>query len=400
MKKKFRLLTVILIIIISIISGNTNVNGIDKYYFVIAIALDKSDDNNLLKLSVQIPSNSSNNSKEGDSSQSSNSKIYSVEGRSINECITILNNYLSKKINLSHCSALVISEELSKEGIRSYFNTFNNNSELRHSCQILISSEKALTVLENVSTSGEVFSSRLYDYLTTSVNYTAYTEKSTFGTIFKSLNNNYNDLSAIYTLVSDNIVQTSGIAVFKNDKIQNQSQINNSKNYISQIEKLNKQLTIEKNKNQELIKENNILKEKLNKLNMDIYNIQDLKNKIKSLEKKLNKKNEEIKQLLSQNNNNNNNHGKYKITSINPGEEIMCINFVSMGRQDINNYGLVCKNTDLFVRTEERLYEDFPQFKNYETYFEVNGKRIKRFLTLSENNIKDKNVINMFIIEE
>ena len=72
---------------------------------------------------------------------------------------------------------------------------------------------------------------------------------------------------------------------------------------------------------------------------MDINNIQDLKNKIKSLEKELNKKNEEIQQLLSQNNNN---QGKYKITSINPGEEIMCINFVSMSNQDINNYGLVC----------------------------------------------------------
>ena len=130
---------------------------------------------------------------------------------------------------------------------------------------------------------------------------------------------------------------------------------------------------------------------------MDINNIQDLKDKIKSLEKELNKKNEEIQQLLSQNNNN---QGKYKITSINPGEEIMCINFVSMSNQDINNYGLVCKNTDLFIRAEERLYEDFPQFKKYETYFEANGKRIKRFQTLSENNIKDKNVINLFIIEE
>ena len=129
---------------------------------------------------------------------------------------------------------------------------------------------------------------------------------------------------------------------------------------------------------------------------MDINKIQDLNNKIKSLEKELNLKNEKIKQLLSQNNNN---QGKYEITSIKHGEKIMCINFVSMGRQDINNYGLVCKNTDLFVRTEERLYEDFPQFKNYETYFEVNGKRIKRFQTLSENNIKDKNVINLFIIE-
>ena len=130
---------------------------------------------------------------------------------------------------------------------------------------------------------------------------------------------------------------------------------------------------------------------------MDINNIQDLKDKIKSLEKELNKKNEEIQQLLSQNNNNQSN---YEITSIHPGEKIMCINFVSMSNQDINNYGLVCKNTDLFIRAEERLYEDFPQFKKYETYFEANGKRIKRFQTLSENNIKDKNVINLFIIEE
>ena len=130
---------------------------------------------------------------------------------------------------------------------------------------------------------------------------------------------------------------------------------------------------------------------------MDINNIQNLKDKIKSLEKELNKKNEEIQQLLSQNNNN---QGNYEITSINPGEESMCINFVSMSNQDINNYGLVCKNTDLFIRAEERLYEDFPQFKKYETYFEANGKRIKRFQTLSENNIKDKNVINLFIIEE
>ena len=130
---------------------------------------------------------------------------------------------------------------------------------------------------------------------------------------------------------------------------------------------------------------------------MDINNIQNLKNKIKSLEKELNKKNEEIQQLLSQNNNNQSN---YEITSIHPGEKIMCINFVSMSNQDINNYGLVCKNTDLFIRAEERLYEDFPQFKKYETYFEANGKRIKRFQTLSENNIKDKNVINLFIIEE
>ena len=272
MKKRFRLLTIVLIILISIISGNTNVTGIDKYYFVIAIALDKGN-NNLLKLSVQIPSNSNNNSKKDGSSQSSNSKIYSVEGKSINECITILNNYLSKKINLSHCSALVISEELAREGIRSYFNTFNNNSELRHSCQILISSKEALDVLENVSASGEVFSSRLYDYLTTSVNYTAYTEKSTFGTIFQSLNNNYNDLSAIYTVVSDNLVQTSGIAIFKNDKMIGTIDANNSISHSIVSNLLNKCVITINNPFEESSKlDLNISLYKKTKININVIN--------------------------------------------------------------------------------------------------------------------------------
>jgi len=100
-----------------------------------------------------------------------------------------------------------------------------------------------------------------------------------------------------------------------------------------------------------------------------------------------------------QNNISNNNNNKNKITSIKPGEEILGINFVSMGVNDIGHYNLVCKNTDLFVRLEERLYEDFPQFKEYETYFEVKTRRIKRFKTLKENNIKTNDVINVFVID-
>ena len=172
--------------------------------------------------------------------------------------------------------------------------------------------------------------------------------------------------------------------------------MNDNVNYISQIEELKRQLNEEKNNNQKLLIENNNLKEEINKLNMDINKIQEYKNKIKSLENDLIQKNNEIQQLLSQNNN----KDKYEITSIKPGEKVMSINFVSMGIQEIGHFSLVCKNTDLFIREEERLYEDFPNFKKYETYFEVNGKRIKRFQTLSENNIKDKDIINIFIIEE
>ena len=83
-----------------------------------------------------------------------------------------------------------------------------------------------------------------------------------------------------------------------------------------------------------------------------------------------------------------------------PGEKILAVNFVSMGVNDIGHYNLICKNTDLFVRVEERLYKDFPQFKDYETFFSINNKRIKRFKTLEDNKIKSNDVINIFINEE
>ena len=73
---------------------------------------------------------------------------------------------------------------------------------------------------------------------------------------------------------------------------------------------------------------------------------------------------------------------------------------MSMGSQDIQNYTMPCKNTDLFVRLEEKLYNDFPKYKNYETYFEVKGRRIKRFKTIEENNIRGNDIISLFFIEE
>ena len=77
----------------------------------------------------------------------------------------------------------------------------------------------------------------------------------------------------------------------------------------------------------------------------------------------------------------------------------MAINFVSMGIQDIGHYCLPCKNTDLFVRLEEKLNNDFPQLKDHEIYFEVKTKRIKRFKTLDENKIKSNDIVNIFLID-
>lgn len=210
-------IAILLIISLLALIGSTTLNGIDQFYFIISMGIDETDAG-ILNLSIQVSSNNeSSKSGNSSSSQSSNSKIYSVEANSIDEGLIILDNYLNKKINLSHCSALIFSEDVAKKGIKKYFNTLNNNTELRETCNLIISSSTAYDLMAKVSNSGEIFSSRLFDYLTNSEKYTGFTNKSTIGTFSKALHTTHCEPSAIYALVTDNVVQTDGIAIFKNE---------------------------------------------------------------------------------------------------------------------------------------------------------------------------------------
>ena len=77
-------------------------------------------------------------------------------------------------------------------------------------------------------------------------------------------------------------------------------------------------------------------------------------------------------------------------------EEFISVNFLSMPSQDIANYSIVCKQSWLFSKLEERLYKDFPQYNNPETYFVVNAEMIDRNKTLKENNIRNNSIVSVF----
>ena len=118
---------------------------------------------------------------------------------------------------------------------------------------------------------------------------------------------------------------------------------------------------------------------------------QILKNKINSsnineLQKLLDLKNKEIEELKLIND---------PLYNRKPGEKIFSINFTSID-QKIANYSISCKNTDIFVRLEEQLYEDYPEYKDKETYFIKNGDKIKRFKSLYENNIKKNDILMLY----
>ena len=160
-------------------------------------------------------------------------------------------------------------------------------------------------------------------------------------------------------------------------------------------------LLFEKEKNQILTKENQKLNDDLNLLKINKFQLENeinkFKEKIIQLEKELSNKNSEINDYIIQIKKLN--EDKNEIISINPGEKILSILFITQGNQDISNYSMACKDTDLFVKLEERLYNDYPKYRNYETFFMVNTRRILRFQTLEENKIKSGDIITLFVNE-
>ena len=122
----------------------------------------------------------------------------------------------------------------------------------------------------------------------------------------------------------------------------------------------------------------------------------NLKEKNKELEKLVNEQKQEIDDYIFKLNNLSENN---QAISFKPEDKVISVLFMTQGNKDIINYSMPCKTKDLFVRLEERLYQDFPKYRNVETFFMVNANRILRFKTLEENKIKSNDIISLFTIE-
>ena len=165
----------------------------------------------------------------------------------------------------------------------------------------------------------------------------------------------------------------------------------------NEIDNLRRELKDEKEKNKKLQDTINNLNNTINQLKQEHYTeINKLTEKNKELEKLLEEKNKEINDYIFKLSNSSNNE---QLISFKTGDKIIAVLFMTQGSQDIFNYTMACKTSDLFVRLEERLYHDFPKYRNYETFFMVNTRRIFRFKTLEENKIKNNNIISLFFNE-
>ena len=131
----------------------------------------------------------------------------------------------------------------------------------------------------------------------------------------------------------------------------------------------------------DLIKANKIIEDQNKKIKQLEYQLNNNKNEI--YENKLRLKNKEIDELkkklenldLSSNTNN----------ELFNRKDITCVNFKSMDQKI--DLSIPCIKTDIFAQIEEKLYKEYPEYRETNNYFIANGKQILRFKTIEDNKI-------------
>ena len=188
----------------------------------------------------------------------------------------------------------------------------------------------------------------------------------------------------------------------------------NNNNLLSEkIKKLENELYLEKDKN--ILLEKNIIN-----LKQELENeIQKNNNLIKNLEGKKGLENVSLKSKLDNNVNSNNINNNELIQSIikkdkeieelklklsrfpfmlEEGENLLSI--IIKSKDDTMNTPIICKNTDKFYKIEELLCEKYSKYKDTENIFYLNGNKIKKNKNLTQNKIKNGDIIIFDALEE
>ena len=107
--------SILLVIFINGFSASYTSRKLGNLAYVLALGIDVGE-NSKLKVSAQFSKSASITPGSGSSSEDKdNIVLISGEAESIFSALNLLNSYIGKEINLSHCSIIIFSEEFAKQ---------------------------------------------------------------------------------------------------------------------------------------------------------------------------------------------------------------------------------------------------------------------------------------------
>lgn len=177
------IIAVILVLMLGFSSSYTTLS-IDNLAYVIAMGIDTGE-NQKYKITFQFTTGSPN--PETGSTEKSPSIVNSVEANSIDIAINIMDAYMARKLNFSHCRVFVFSEEVASHGISNEIYTLTNDTEIRPSSNVIVCKNKAKDYIQNSEPILENLITKYYEIFPNSSKYTGYLYNVTLGNFFNQL---------------------------------------------------------------------------------------------------------------------------------------------------------------------------------------------------------------------
>ena len=182
---KFYAIVILALVFLYAFSASYTSDSVDNISYVIALAVDENESEKKLQVTFEFMDTSSF-SQEG-SSETKSAIIDTVNASSINSAINILNAYIGKQVNLSHCKVVVFSDKLAKKGINAEVSELMNNIQVRPSTNLIICKGNALEYIKNSTSQLEKILTKYYDIFPNSSEYTGYTSDIMIGEFYNYL---------------------------------------------------------------------------------------------------------------------------------------------------------------------------------------------------------------------
>ena len=105
---------ILLVVFASAFSSSYTYHNMSNLAYVLALGIDVGE-NSKMKVSAQFTNSDSFSPSSSSSDEASSIFLVSGEANSIYSCLNLINTYIGKEINLSHCSVVIVSEAFAKE---------------------------------------------------------------------------------------------------------------------------------------------------------------------------------------------------------------------------------------------------------------------------------------------
>jgi spore germination protein KC len=156
----------------------------DQLGYVLVIGLDKGEEN-IIKVTFQLAIPEPIEGRQAEKG----TEVVSVEAPSIFAAQELIDTFVSKRSTIIHNKAIVVSEDIAREGLSKYINPLVRSSDLRRTNYLLVTQGKAHDFIqENVNLIFERYPSRQLDIFMTSTYMTGLIPNADVHKFYEALN--------------------------------------------------------------------------------------------------------------------------------------------------------------------------------------------------------------------